>query len=216
MPTDLPSRLTDLRRSIMTMGAAVEQRVNQAVAALVDADIEAASTVRRGDDEIDRMEMDIEQDCLLILALCQPVASDLRMVLAVLRISGVLEHVADKACNIARRAIALHDHHNLELPQSLISMAKASAAMFSDAMEALADHRVDLARRIRASDERVDDLQREVFAWVQSEIPRHVECTAAAIEVLSVARKLERIGDLSTIVAEEVIFHVEGTILRHT
>jgi len=200
----------------MTMGTAVEQRVHQTVAALVDGNIAAGRAVRQGDDEIDRMELDIEQACLHILALCQPVASDLRMVLAIMRISGVLERVADMARSIAKRAIALEEKHALDLPGPLIDMAHASAAMLSDAIEALADHRVELARRVRASDQRVDDLQKEIFAWAQMEIPRHVDWTAAAIDVLSVARKLERIGDLSTTIAEEVIFLVEGTVLRHT
>jgi len=216
MPIDRPHELIELRRAIMTMGAAVEQRVNQAVAALMEKDLDAARQVRRSDDEIDRMEVEIEQACLRILALSQPVATDLRMVLAIMRISGVLERVADMARSIAKRAMDLHELQSLDLPASLVNMAAASRSMFADAMQALADREVTLARRVRDADQRVDDLQKEVFAWAQMEIPRHVEWTAAAIDVLSVARKLERIADLCTTIGEEIIFLVEGLVVRHT
>ncbi|MCK4873355.1 MAG: phosphate signaling complex protein PhoU [Phycisphaerales bacterium] len=216
MPIDYSSELTDLRRAIMTMGAGVEQRINMAVTAVIDGDIDAAQTVRRGDDEIDRMEIDIEQTCLRVLALSQPMVSDLRMVLAIMRISGILERVGDLARSVAKRAIDLHNLQALDVPAPLVSMAGATRSMFADAMQALADREAGLARRVRAADQRVDDLQREVFAWAQLEIPRHVEWTAAAIDVLSVARKLERIADLSTTIAEEIIFLVEGSVVRHT
>ena len=88
--------------------------------------------------------------------------------------------------------------------------------MFSDVLEAWGNQRVDLARRVRSSDERVDDLQKEIFAWVQSEIPHHTDWGPGVIDVFYVARRLERIGDLSTTIAEEVIFLVEGKVLRHT
>lgn len=216
MPIDLPKELTSLRRTIMTMGAAVEQRVNQSITALIDQDANAARIVREGDEQIDRMEVNVEQACLRILALSQPVASDLRMVLAVMRISGVLERVGDMARSIAKRAIDLQDLDGPRLPDALVTMARATASMLTDAIQALADRKPELARRVVQSDEQVDDLQKELFRWAQAEIPRHVDWTRAAIDILSVARKLERIADLSTTIAQETIFLVEGTVLRHT
>ena len=103
----------------------------------------------------------------------------------------------------------------VELPPGLVDMSEQSRAMLSRSITALADDNAGLARQVRRNDARVDDLQKEIFAWVQKEIPRHVEATGAAIDVLAIARKLERIADLATNIAEEVIFHAEGTVVRH-
>ncbi len=215
MLVNLSKELTELRRAILTMGATVEQRVNDAIDALFQRDTELAQQVRRGDNEIDQMELDIEQECLRLLALSAPVASDLRFILAVMRINTELERLADNAKTLSKRAISMSKLAPIDLPPALTDMAEASRAMLADVLSALADEESADARRVRGADRRVDDLHREVFAWVQEKIPRDVNCAAAAIEILSVARKLERIGDLCTNIAEDVIFIVEGRIVRH-
>jgi phosphate transport system protein len=215
MPIDLPTELIDLRRSILTMGAAVEHRVRLAMDALIERDIEAANAVRRGDDEIDEMEVEIEQECLRILALTQPVAGDLRFVLAVMRINSELERIADLARSIAKRTLDLDRLTPIDMPEGLTRMAREAHRMFSDALSALTAEEAAMAQRVREADDRVDDLQKEIFAWAQEEIPRHVEWTKAVIDVMSITRKLERIADLSSNMAEEVIFLVEGTLVRH-
>jgi phosphate transport system protein len=121
----------------------------------------------------------------------------------------------DLTHSIAKRAIDLQELRGPRLPDALVTMARATASMFTDSIEALADRKPDLARRVIQSDQRVDDLQKELFQWAQMEIPRHVDWTAAAIDILSVARKLERIADLSTTIAQETILLVEGTVARH-
>jgi len=222
MPVDLQEELDEIRQSILMMGAEVEHRVKISTSALIAGDIGPVSVVIEGDDEIDQMEVAIEQRGLRILALSQPVATDLRMVLATMRIGGLYERVGDLARGVAKRAVDLQKHYAMEdsqpfkLPRPLVSMAVASQEMLVDANRALAEQEIDLARSIRAADDRVDDLQKEIFVWAQREIPRHVDWTAAAIDILSVARKLERIADLSTNIAEEIIFLVDGSIVRHT
>lgn len=216
MPIDLPAELTDLRRAILTMGASVEQRVFKAIDGLLDHDLRAAETVRSGDNEIDEMEVDIESECLRVLALSQPVASDLRFVLAVMRINTDLERVGDLAKSISKRVIALERSGGVEFPPSLAEMAYSARKMFSDVLAALADQDAEACRKVRRSDERVNDLQREVFVWAQEEMRRNVEHLESVLDVLSVARKLERIADMATNIAEDVIFLVEGTIVRHT
>jgi len=198
MPIDLPKELTQLRRDILTMGAAVEQRLNRAATALLSGDVDAARSVRHGDKEIDQMELEIEEECLRILALSHPVAGDLRFVLAVIRINTNLERIADMVKSIAKRLIDIDEVGPIQAPPALRTMMEESQRMFSDALVALTDENTDLARRIREADERVDDLQKEVFAWAQKEIPEHTDRTQAAIDVLSIARKLERIADVST------------------
>ncbi len=216
MPIDLRSELLGLRRDILTLGAVVEQRVAQALQALLRHNHDMGHLVADGDTEIDRMEVDIEAECLRILALSQPVAGDLRFVLAVMRINNELERIGDLARSIAKRALDLDTLKPIDFPQSLLTMATRAREMLAAAIGALADQDVIAARRVRAADERVDDLQREVFHWVQNEIVNNVETTEAAIDVLSVARKLERIADIATNIAEDVIFLAEGAVVRHT
>jgi phosphate transport system protein len=216
MPIDLRSELLGLRRDILTLGATVEQRVAQSLQALLKHHHDMAHRVADGDSEIDRMEIEIEAECLRILALSQPVAGDLRFVLAVMRINNELERVGDLARSIAKRAMDLDTLRPIEFPQSLLTMADRAREMLSGAIQALADEDVITARRIRAADERVDDLQKEVFHWVQDEIVSNVATTEAALDILSVARKLERIADIATNIAEDVIFLAEGAVVRHT
>ena len=112
--------------------------------------------------------------------------------------------------------LALAAQAPLDPPPALAEMSAASLKLLSDALSALSNEDADLSRRIRRADKRVDDLHKEVFAWVHQEIPRHLECTQAAIDVLSIARALERIGDSATNIAEDVIFLIEGAVVRHS
>ena len=216
MAVDLPTELTSIRRAILTMGATVEQRLSRAMVALLDGDIRAAQAVQHGDKEINEMEIDIEAECLRVLALTHPVARDLRFVFTVLRINNDLERMADLVASIARRAIDIHQNNRaIQVPKSLTAMGSSAQAMVGDTLLALADGDVRLAQHVRTADDVVDDLLREVFAWVQTRLPLHPEHTALLIEFLSVARKLERIADLSTNIAENVIYLTDGRIVRH-
>ena len=211
----LTTELVELRKAILTMGAAVEQRINQAIQAMLQHDHAAAETVRAGDDEIDEMEVRIEQECLRVLALSHPVAGDLRFILAVMRINGNLERIADHAHSIAKRVLDLEHLPAIKIPDALIKMIDETRQMFTGALKALADENSELARKVRRADQRVDDLQKEIFAWVRQEIINNVESSDAVIDLLSVARKLERIADVSTNIAEDVIFVTEGAVVRH-
>lgn len=211
----LSNELIDLRRAILTMAGAVEQRINQAFEAIVQNDRSAAEHVRSGDDEVDEMELHIEGECLRVLALSHPVAGDLRFILAVMRINSNLERIADHAHSIAKRVLDLDHLPAIKVPDALLKMIDETREMYSGAMKALADEDPDLARRVRRSDQRVDDLQKEIFAWVKQMISSNVDSSDAAIDLLSVARKLERIADVSTNIAEDVIFLTEGNVVRH-
>jgi phosphate transport system protein len=215
MPINAKTELTELRRRILSMGAAVESRVDRVLDALIRQDYELARSVRHGDREIDQMEVDIEQACMRILALAPPVAGDLRFVLAVLRINSDLERTADLAKSIAKRILDMEEAPAFRVPDALIKMATYARGMLSDVLGALANQDVATCQRIRREDKRVDDLQKEVFGWAHREIPIHTECTQGAIDVLSITRAVERIGDQVTNIAEDVIFMVEGSIVRH-
>jgi phosphate transport system protein len=198
------------------MSAKVEDRLNRVLKALASCDYDMARSVRHGDRSIDEMQNDIEEQCMRVLALSHPVAGDLRLILAVLRINGELERIGDQAKSIAKRLLALENRVAVTVPDALLEMARRVQQMVSDTIGALADENADAGRRVRRDDERVDDLYREIFAWIHEEIPAHVERTESAIDILSIARKLERTADHATNIAEDVIFLVEGAVVRHT
>jgi phosphate transport system protein len=216
MGTEIRKELVGLRRAILTLGASVESRVDQALESFLERNSDMAMAVRTGDKEIDRMEVDIEGECLRVLALLHPVASDLRLVLSIVRIDNDLERIADHAKSIAKRVLDLATLPPIDVPTSIYTMARTAQEMLSDSLRALADSDTALARRVRETDEVVDNVQKEIFAWAESEIPQRVDQTRTVIDVLSVVRSVERIADLATNIAEDVIFISEGEVVRHT
>jgi phosphate transport system protein len=216
MTSDLPSALLDLRRQILAMGAIVDTRVGCVVDALVKNDLQLARNCRHGDREVDEMEVGIEQRCIEILALQQPVAKDLRFILAVLRVNSEFERIGDLAKGISKRILHLDQLGSLTLPTMLTEMAQSVRQMHGEVLNALSNNDVELARQIRRNDKEIDDLQRRILIWAQDEIMRHGATTEAAIDAMNIARALERIGDMCTNVAEDIIFLVEGEVVRHS
>ena len=204
-----------LKKKILTVGAVVEERIAQAITAVVKHDAALAQQVAEGDDEIDEMEVEVEEDCLKILALYQPVAIDLRFVVAVLKMNNDLERMADTAVNIARRAEYLAQYPQVDLPPSLAEMTQKVQAMVQQSLDALVHGDTALARKVCVADREVDSLNRAMHVRIQQEIREHPDQVERLIHTLSVSRHLERIGDLATNVAEDVIYTVEGEIVRH-
>lgn len=213
---DLPSSLTALRRSILTMSAAVEEHVEVCLRMFLRGDREAAREAISRDRLIDQMDLRVEAECVQVLARFAPVARDLRFVLAVLRIDNDLERIADLAKGVAKRTLYGEGNDDFEKPAALSLMIDHTLRMLSDALKALADNDADLARHVRANDQVVDDLQRRIYEWATNEIPAHVESTGGMINVLSVTRAVERIADLSTNIGEDIVFMTEGSVVRHS
>lgn len=215
MGVNLQSDILELRRSLLSMGAVVEHRVNSIVDALIDSDISIAEAIRSGDDEIDQMEVAIEAQCMRLLALAHPVATDLRFVLAVIRISGELERIGDLVRGISKRIIKLSQSEPVELPPVLIDLAFGARTMLSDVLGAMATEDAQLCRQIRRSDQRIDDIHKAVLAWAREEMTRNTPAGAMAIELLSIGQRFERVADLASHVADDVIFLIEGRVVRH-
>ncbi|HBS28267.1 MAG TPA: phosphate transport system regulatory protein PhoU [Phycisphaerales bacterium] len=214
--SSLPVELTKLRRMLLSMGAEVEQRVNEALDSLLRHDLRLAEKVRRGDDVIDKMDVDVEAECVEILALHQPVARDLRYVLAALRINADLERIADLARGIAKRAIKLEHEKQIDRPPALVQMAGAVRSMVADALKALADQDEPLARSIRRRDLIVDDHYKQLMSWSVDTVAAQGEDAKAIIDTLSIVRAMERMADLTTNIAEATIFSIAGEVVRHT
>lgn len=215
MAIDLHNDLLALRRDLLALSALVEQQVSRTIEAMTKSDAELAREVKGSDAEVDAMDLRIEEQCMRLLALGSPMAGDLRQILSTLRISGQLERIADLAKGISKRTIKISKLEAIRLPSSLLEMAEATRSMIADALLALSKEDVDLCRQVRRADNLVDNLNKEVLHWSRNEIPRNVENTNATIHLLTIAQRMERICDITTLIVEEVIFQVEGRIVRH-
>lgn len=207
--------LMKLRRLLLTMSAEVEQRVCEAFEGFLKHDLRQAEHVRDTDDLIDQLDVDIEKECATILALHQPVAGDLRYVMAALRINADLERIADLARGIAKRAIKLEYVKPVDRPPALSTMAQRIRDMLSDSLRSLADMDADLAYRVRGSDKAVDQLHKETMAWAAQQIALGMENPKGFLDLVTIMRSMERIADLASNIAESVVFAVEGAIVRH-
>ena len=215
MTAHMRREIDKLKKKILYMGAQVEESVRKAVEALVMRDTQAAQYVIDADEPMDQLEVDIEEDCLKILALHQPVAVDLRYVIAVLKINNDLERIGDLAVNIAERALFLTTRPPMDLPLDFRGMADAAQLMLKRSLDALVESDTRVARQVRASDDEVDAMNRHMYEAIQDRMASHPEHISELIHLLSVSRHLERIADQATNIAEDVIYMVEGEIVRH-
>lgn len=211
----IQNELERLKRRLLTLSAEVEVRVQQAVQALLNADVELATRVKEGDAQIDNLEIALEEECLKTLALHQPVANDLRFIVSVLKINNDLERVADFAVNIAERAVDLSGSIRVECPYDIATMAELVKDMVRVALDALMKQDADLARKAIDLDDDVDRMHRENFTRVKDAIRTNPTLMDATILYLSISRYLERMGDLATNIAEDVVYQTEGIIIRH-
>jgi len=204
-----------LRRKLLALVAVVEGHLHDAIAAVERRDAALAGHVIARDTDIDRAEVDLEEDCLKLLALYQPVANDLRFIIAVLKINNDLERIGDLAVNIAERAAFLATQQRVPVPFDFRGMAAKTQEMIRKSLDALVDMDADLARQVCAMDDEVDMINREMYDQVKEGIRRNPEHIESLIHMLSVSRHIERVADLATNIAEDVIYRVEGEIVRH-
>jgi len=215
MSIHLQRSLEELNKKILVLGSVVEESVRNAVHAIENRDSEAAHAVIQGDNEIDQLEVELEEECLKILALYQPVAADLRFIVATLKINNDLERVGDLAVNISERAIYLATQKPVNAVLNFHLMASRAQTMLTRSLDALVRVDAGLARQVLASDDEVDAMNREMYIQIQSSIRKYPEEIEPLIHLLSVSRHLERIADLATNIAEDVIYLAEAQIVRH-
>ena len=194
----------------------VEKSVQKAIKVLAGHDSELAQQVIANDDSINRLEVDLEEECLKVLALYQPVASDLRMIVAVLKINNDLERIVDQAVNICERALAVIDSPHLVCPLELDLMAKKVIDMLEKSLDALVNTDPDLARRVLVLDDEVDTIHSQNYKAFKDYVRQNPETVDSVLSYLTVSRHLERVADLATNIAEDVIYLNEGEIVRHT
>jgi phosphate transport system protein len=215
MSKHLHVEIEKLKKRLLSLGAAVEENFRESIRAIEERNDKLARDVVEADLEIDKTEVEIEEECLKILALHQPVARDLRFIVSVLKVNNDLERVGDLAVNIAERALFLSVREKTQIPFDLKSMEEETRSMFEMCLDALVNADVALARRVCEADNKVDELLREAFARVQEAIRVHPDRIECLIAFLSVSRYLERIADHATNIAEDVTYMLEGEIIRH-
>jgi phosphate transport system protein len=204
-----------LKQKILYVGTLVEEAIAKAIAALINRDAALAKKVIDADNDIDRMEVDVEEECLKILALYQPVAADLRFVVAVLKINNDLERMGDLAQNIAKRVVYLSKADPMDLPIDFRSMAAKSQVMVKQSLDALVNSDAALARQVRGEDDEVDRARQQIRDQIMEAIRKHPTRVEYLLKLNSVSKHLERLADMATNVAEDVIYMVEGEIVRH-
>jgi phosphate transport system protein len=215
MAEHLQREIREMKKAILEIGAVVEESLHKAVKALQERDEKLAKSVIDNDVEIDHMEVDMEEECLKVLALHQPVASDLRLIVSILKINNDLERIGDLAVNIAERAAFLATQIPMDLPLDFPLMAEKTKAMLRKSLDALVNGDSRLAYEVCAADDEVDAINRQMYLQVQDAIRRHPDRVESLIHLLSVSRHMERIADHATNIAEDVIYMNEGEIVRH-
>ncbi len=215
MSVHLQREITNLKKSILSLGAIVEERVWQAVKAVSERDHDLAKSIIEADIEIDRIEVEIEEDSLKILALHQPVAVDLRFIVAVLKINNDLERIGDLASNIANIALRMANQNRIEMPSEFPVIAEKTQAMLKNSLDALVNLDEDLAQGVRIDDDEVDSINRTIYDYVKDNIKKDLNSLDAMIYLRGVSKNLERIADLATNIAEDVIYTCRGEIVRH-
>lgn len=203
-----------LKKRFMELGALVEDRVRKACTVIENRDLVLAAEIIHSDWEVDEMEIDIEEECLKILALHQPVARDLRLLVAIIKINSELERIADMAVSIAMRVQTISKDATLAFNIDYSPMSSAVQSMLKISLDALVSENADLARQVFIEDDEVDVMHNQVYKKVVRQMNTEPGHAACLLNLYLLSRHLERIGDRATNIAEEVIYLVEGEIVR--
>lgn len=208
-------KLDELKERLLVMAGLVEQAIQRATESYSSRDMDLCELVGLSEPAINRMEREIDQLALDLLAMEQPMAVDLRFILAVIRINADLERVGDQAVNIANRVKDLGTMPSRDIPVDIPQLAQLAGAMIRKALQSFIEADPDMAKSVLLLDDQVDELNRDAFRTLSALIQRQPERTAEALNALVISRNLERVGDHATNIAEDVIFWVSGADVRH-
>ena len=207
--------LDDLRDKLLRMGGLAEQAIDRATEAYRTRDAKYCQMVLTGENEINQAEREIDELALDLLAMQQPMAVDLRFIMAVVKINADLERVGDQAVNIAQRVLDLISEPEVELPVDIPRMAESVSTMVQRSLESFLDGKAEIAEAVLQMDNIVDRMKDEAFVVLVQRMTSNGQTARAALNVLLISRALERIADHATNIAEDVIFWVRGADVRH-
>ena len=215
MSLHLNHDLDEARVSLLKLSGMVEDMIALAVKSLMQRQGILASEVIRRDSDVDRAEVRIEEDCLKMLALHQPVAADLRRVTTMMKVNNDIERMADLACNIAQRADSLCPHPEFPIPDGINEMAGMVTKMVRSSLDAFVHNDANMARSVILMDDPLDAMNVQVIGVLANAIKQDPSTVETALHAFSASRHLEQIGDLAVSIAEDVIYMVDGVIIRH-
>jgi len=215
MTRHIERQIENLKERILRLGTLVEEAISKSITALINRETALAQRVMANDVDIDAMEVEVEEECLKILALYQPVAADLRFVVAVLKINNDLERMGDLARNIAKRVTQLEGGDPYDLPPEIRMMATQAQEMVRQCLDAVVKRDPTLARQVREEDDIVDEARQRIQRRVLQGIKDQPENVENLLRINSVSKHIERIADMATNIAEDVVYMVEGDIVRH-
>lgn len=215
METHFQKELEELKENLLKMAALVEEAIRDSVRSLVKRDPDFSQKVFEAEDRINKMEISIDDMCLKLLALRQPMATDLRLITAAMKIITDLERMGDQAVNIAERAIALNQEPQLKAYIDIPRMAEITQSMVKDVLDAFVNRDSKLARSVCERDDLVDGLNDQVFRELLTYMISNPKTITRAAHLVIVCRCLERIADHATNIAEDVIFMVDALVIKH-
>ena len=215
MRTRFQQGLDELRQKLLRMGGLAEQAVDRACQAYIDRDLSRCQMVLEGETQINVAEREIDELAFDMLAMQQPMAVDLRFILAVTKINADLERVGDQAVNIAERVMDMVDLPKVDLPVDIARMSTAVSAMVRRALESFIEGKAELAEAVLEMDNVIDRMKDDAFITLVKVMNDRHEATRQALDTLLIARNLERVADHATNIAEDVIFWVRGADVRH-
>lgn len=216
MRIHLQRDIEKLKRRLLVLSTEVEEAVRQSIRALAERDASLARQVVEREIQTNSMEVDVEEDCLKILALHQPVAGDLRYIIAVLKMDRDLERIADLAAHIAERGLALFEMPALDIPFRLDEMGVKVQAMLKKALDAFVSLNTEAAHEVCAMDGEINAIKKDTFRQVRQAVMEVPQKFDPLMQVMHISRHLERMADHATNIAEDLIYLVEGRIVRHT
>jgi phosphate transport system protein len=212
----LDDELNELRDRVLLLGGEVEAALQQAMSALLQRDSDLARGVLNHDDAIDRIEVEIDRQCIDIIALRQPAARDLRFVISVAKMAPVLERIADHACNIARAAIDLNNEPELKQTDELKAMADAAFSMLREALDAFTGNDAHAARAVIERDTEINELYNQIFHSLIERMVSEPTTATRNARLIFIAKHLERIGDYVTDICELTVYMAEAAFIKHS
>lgn len=215
MTIHFQKELQKIKKMILELGALVEERLQMAILAIENTDAEIAQKIIMTDYEIDEIEVEVEEECLKALALYQPVAADLRFLIAVIKINNELERIGDQAVNISQRVMVLAKKGGYRFVFDYSSMAQQAAFMLKRSLDALVNLDIKLAYKVMQLDDKIDDLQKIAYDEIKAAMREDPDQLGYLINFLLISRHIERLADHATNIAEEVIYLIDGEIIRH-
>ncbi len=215
MSKHLQNDLEKLKRHILAIGALVEESVENATHAFCARDVDLAKKVIEDDEVVDEWEVNVEEECLKLLALYQPVAQDLRFIASTIKVNSDLERMGDYCVKISKRTLSLSKEAPIEIPLQIQKMIQLAKKMVRDSLDAFSRKDATHSRQICIQDDEVDALQREMIRLLRTNMQNEPKFVDQFLDLLTVTQGIERIADLATNIAQDVVYMVEGEIIRH-